>query len=168
MHRCWISRGTGAVLVAAIALGAVSLVPASASVHANRYVKSVKLTVTGASTATLKGAKGQCYISRDGYNIDFDAKDYPGLGPDGSLASAGPGPATPRAKRATYSAFTARIDGARYVLDDTDGLKAVSDAVTLNIKRKSIKFDEYPIIEFETQAHATMTGIVKCKAAALH
>ena len=169
MHKSRIARGASALLLAT-ALGALAAVPAEAEVRANRYVKSVDLTVDGATSVELDGDDGQCFISRDGYNIDFDAKDYPSLGTGGSLASGGPGPATPAAKRSTYAAFTARIDGVGYVLDDADGYATIRKTVKLNVKKRTITFDEYPIVEVGAAGgdRATVSGVVKCKPAAVH
>jgi hypothetical protein len=102
-------------------------------------------------------------ITTDGYNIDFDAKDFPVLGVDGELSSGGPGPATAPDQKRSYTAFSATIDGTFYVEDDSSGLAAINAAVTLNVKKKTIKFNAYPIIAPETEVPATMTGIVKCK-----
>lgn len=158
----WSARGVCAVLMGA-ALAAACTIPASASVGSKRSVKKVNLTVEAASSVTLKGTKGQCLITTDGYNIDFDAKDYPDLGADGELASGGPGPATAPDQKRSYTAFSATIDGTFYVEDDSNGLAAINEAVTLNVKKKTIKFNAYPIVAPETESSATMTGIVKCK-----
>jgi hypothetical protein len=166
VRRSWVARGVASALMMA-ALVAAASAPASASVGGNRYVKSVKLTVEGATTVTVKGNGGQCLITRDGYNLDFEAEDYPSLGTGGSLASGGPGPETPKAQRAGYAAFTARIDGAGYVLDDAAGDEAISDTVKLSVKKRTITFDEYPIVAVEDGEQATVSGTVKCKAAAV-
>jgi len=155
-------RGACALLVA-VTLGAAGTIPASATVGANRYIKKVNLTIAVTPSVTLKGTKGQCLITADGYNIDFDAKDYPSLGANGGLASGGPGPATVPSQRRIYTAFNAEIDGISYREDDTNGSDAINAAVALNVKKKTIKFKAYPIIAAETGVQATMTGTVKCK-----
>ncbi len=155
-------RGAWGVLLLAAALSAANTSPAAATVAGKPSVKKVKLTLDVAPPVTLTGTKGQCLITTDGYNIDLDGKDYPGLGADGGLASGGPGPATAPAQRRQYTAFSANIDGTLYVEDDTDGLDAINSAVTLNVKKKTIRFKAYPIIAVETEAPATMSGIVKC------
>lgn len=163
MFKRWNSRGTWAALLVAMTLGAASTGAASATVGANQHIKKVTLTVETTPSVTLKGTKGQCLITTDGYNIDFDAKDYPGLGVDGGLSSGGPGPATAADQKRSYTAFSATIDGTSYVEDDSSGLAAINSAVTLNVKKKTIKFNAYPIIAPETESPATMTGTVKCK-----
>ena len=80
-----------------------------------------------------------------------------------SLASGGPGPATEQDQKRLYTAFSATIDGTFYAEDDSDGLDAINEAVTLNVKKKIIKFKAYPIIAPETETPATLTGTVKCK-----
>jgi hypothetical protein len=163
MFKPWSSRGAWAALLAAMTLAAASTGSASATVGANRHIKKVNLTVEATPSVTLKGTKGQCLITTDGYNIDFDAKDYPGLGVDGELSSGGPGPNTAPGQKRSYTAFSATIDGTSYVEDDSSGLAAINAAVRLNVKKKTIKFNAYPIIAPETEVPATMTGIVKCK-----
>jgi hypothetical protein len=151
------------VLLVAATLGAAGTIPASASVGSSRSVKKVNLTVNTTPSVTLKGTGGQCLITTDGYNISFDAKDYPSLGADGELASGGPGPATAPDQKRSYTAFSATIDGTVFVEDDSSGLAAINAAVTLNVKKKTIKFNAYPIIAPETESSATLTGIVRCK-----
>jgi hypothetical protein len=157
------SRGACATLLVAMALGATGTLTASATVGAKRSIKKVNLTVTVEPSVTLKGTKGQCLITPDGYNIDFDGKDYPTLGAGGGLSSGGPGPATDPTQLRSYTAFNADIAGVSYGEDDSSGLDAISSAVSLNVKKKIIKFNAYPIIAFETGARATMTGTVKCR-----
>jgi len=161
--KSWSSRGACAAILVATALGAVGTITASATGGATRSIKKVNLTINVTPSVTLKGTKGQCLITSDGYNIDFDGKDYPSLGVDGDLSSGGPGPATDPTQRRSYTAFTADIDGVSYGEDDSNGLDPINSAVALNVKKKIIKFNAYPIIAFETGAPATMTGTVKCK-----
>ena len=156
-------RGVWGVLLLAAALGAASTSPAAATVAERRSVKKVKLTLDVSPPVTIKGTKGQCLLTADGYNIDFDGEDYPGLGADGELASGGPGPATAPDQKRQYTAFSATIGGVFYVEDDSGGLDALTSAVTLNVKKKTIRFDAYPIIAPETHTPATMSGIVKCR-----
>lgn len=163
MLKSWSSRGACAAFLVAMAIGAAGTIPVSATVGAKRSIKKVNLTIAVEPSVTLKGTKGQCLITSDGYNIDFDAKDYPSLGVDGGLSSGGPGPATDPAQWRSYTAFTADIDGVSYGEDDSNGLDPINSAVALNIKKKVIKFNAYPIIAFETGASATMSGTVKCK-----
>jgi hypothetical protein len=163
MFEAWGSRGAWAALLVALALGVAITGAASAAVGANRYVKKVRLTVDVTPRVTLKGSQGQCLITTDGYNINFDGEDYPILGAAGELSSGGPGPATAPDQKRLYTAFTATIAGTDYVEDDSRGLDAINAAVTLNVKKKTIKFKAYPIIAVETEVPATMTGIVKCK-----
>lgn len=155
-------RGAWGVLLLAAALGTASTGPAAATVPERRSVKKVKLTLDIAPPVRLTGTKGQCLLTTDGYNIDFEGEDYPSLGVDGGLASGGPGPATDPDQERQYTAFSATIDGASYVEDDSGGLDAINSAVTLNLKKRTIRFEEYPIIAVETQEPATMSGIVKC------
>lgn len=157
------SRGAWAALLVAVTLGAASTGPASATVGASRSIKKVNLTVETTPSVTLKGTKGQCLITTDGYNIAFEAKDFPSLGSDGDLSSGGPGPATDPSKKPQYIAFSATIGGTAYREDDSLSLDEILAAVTLNVKKKTIKFNAYPIIAPGTGVPATMTGIVKCK-----
>ncbi len=157
------SRVACVALLAAVTLGVAGGLPASATVGARRHIKKVNLTIAVTPSVTLKGTKGQCLITTDGYNVDFDVKNYPSLGVDGELSSGGPGPATAPDQKRSYTAFSATIDGTFYVEDDSSGLAAINAAVTLNVKTKTIKFNAYPIIAPETEAPATMTGIVKCR-----
>jgi hypothetical protein len=163
MFKRWSSRGARAALLVAMTLGAAGAVPASATVGARRSIKKVNVTLEATPSVTIKGTKGQCLITTDGYNIDFDAKDYPSLGADGELSSGGPGPATAPDQKRSYTAFSATVGGTFYVEDDSNGLAAINAAVTLNVKRKTIKFTAYPIIAPDTEVRATMTGTVKCK-----
>ena len=163
MLKSWSSRPAWMAFLVAVALGGASAGTASATVGAKRSIKKVNLTITVEPSVTLKGTKGQCLITPDGYNIDFDGKDYPSLGADGGLASGGPGPETDPAQLRSYTAFSADIDGVSYGEDDSNGLDPINSAVTLNVKKKIIKFDAYPIIAFESGAPATMSGTVKCK-----
>ena len=163
MFKRWSSPGAWAVLLVAVMLAAASAGSASATIGARRSIKKVKLTVEITPSVTLKGTKGQCLITTDGYNIDFDAKDYPNLGADGGLASGGPGPATAPDQTRLYVAFSATIDGIVYVEDDSQGLDAITSAVTLNVRKKTIKFNAYPIIDPQTEVPATVTGIVRCR-----
>ena len=157
------SRVACAALLVAVMAGVAGAVPASAAVGAKRSIKKVSVTISLTPTLTLKGTKGQCLITTDGYNINFEAKDYPDLGADGELSSGGPGPATDPAQRRSYTAFSAEIEGTSYREDDTDGGDAINATVTLNVKKKTIKFDAYPIVDVGTGVQATMSGIVKCK-----
>lgn len=51
----------------------------------------VNLSLTGDRTATVQGTKGKCTIPRFGApTYDFAGKDYPSLGPEGSISIAGP------------------------------------------------------------------------------
>jgi hypothetical protein len=163
MSNTWSVRAAWPALLVAVVLGAGSLSPASATVGASRSIKKVNLTVATTPSVTLEGTKGQCLVTTDGYNIDFDAKDYPTLGDDGELSSGGPGPATAQDQKRLYTAFSATIDGSIYREDDSGGLDAINAAVTLNVKKKIIKFSAYPIIATETEVPATMTGVVRCK-----
>ncbi len=150
-------------MLVATALGAVGTNTASAAVGAKRSIKQVNLTIAVEPSVTLKGTKGQCLITSDGYNIAFDAKDYPSLGIEGELSSGGPGPATDPTQRRSYTAFTADIDGVSYGEDDSKGLDSINSAVALSVKKKIIKFNAYPIVAFETGTPATMTGTVRCR-----
>lgn len=163
MSTTWRARGTCVVLLVVSALGVSSALPALATVDARRSIKRVKLTVDVSPSVTLSGRKGQCLVTTDGYNVDFDAEDYPSLGLDGELASGGPGPATAPDQERQYTAFSATIEGTFYVEDDSGGLDAITSAVTLSVKKKTIRFDAYPIVAPETQTPATMSGIVKCR-----
>lgn len=163
MFKRWSSLGTRAALLVVVMLVAASAGSASATIGSKRSIKRVKLTVEVTPSVTLEGTKGQCLITTDGYNVDFDAKDYPSLGADGGLASGGPGPATASDQTRLSVAFSATIDGIFYVEDDSQGLDAITSAVTLNVKKKTIKFNAYPIIDPQTEVAATVTGIVKCK-----
>ena len=145
MFKAWSSRGAWAALMVAVTLGAASTGPASATVRASRSIKKVNLTVGTTPSVTLKGTKGQCLITTDGYNIAFEATDYPSLGSDGDLSSGGPGPTTDPSKRPQYVAFSATIGGTAYREDDSRTLDEIVAAVTLNVKKKTIKFNAYPI-----------------------
>jgi hypothetical protein len=151
------------MVLLAVVLTATSAVPAGATVGASRSVKKVHLTIATPTSVTLAGTKGQCLITADGYNIAFEGDDYPSLGDGGELASGGPGPATAANQKRLYTAFSATIDGTVYVEDDSGGLEAINAAVTLKVKKKTIKFAAYPIVASETGAAATMSGVVKCK-----
>src|SRR5690242_20128421 len=51
----------------------------------------VNLTLTGDRTATIQGTKGTCTIPAFGApSYEFTGKDYPTLGPKGSLTITGP------------------------------------------------------------------------------
>ena len=163
MLKSWGSRAVWAALLVAATLAAASASPVSATVGASASVKKVKLTVDVTPRVTLKGTKGQCLISTDGYNIAFEGKDYPSLGRDGDLASGGPGPATDPNQFPQYIAFSATISGTAYREDGSRTLDDFLAAVTLNVKKKTITFNAYPIVDPGTGATATMTGIVKCK-----
>ena len=163
MFKPWGSRAAWVVLAVAATLAAASTGPVSATVAASSSVKKVKLTVEVTPRATLKGTKGQCLITTDGYNIAFEGKDYPSLGRDGDLSSGGPGPATDPNKFPQYIAFSATIGGTAYREDGSRTLDEFLAAVTLNVQKKTIKFNAYPISAAGTGAPATMTGIVKCK-----
>jgi hypothetical protein len=53
---------------------------------------AVDLTLTGDRTATVKGTKGTCAVSEEfgGSTYEFAGKDYPSLGPEGSISIRGP------------------------------------------------------------------------------
>ena len=164
MFKSWGSRTAWAALLVAVTLAAASTGPVSATVGANASIKKVNLTVETTPSVTLKGTKGQCLITTDGYNIAFEAKDYPSLGRDGDLSSGGPGPATDPDNFPQYVAFSATIGGTAYrEVADSATLDDFLAAVTLNVKKKTIKFNAYPITAPGTGVPATMTGIVKCK-----
>lgn len=163
MFRLWGARATWAALLVAGMLAAASAVPVSATVGASASIKKVKLTVDVTPRVTLKGTKGQCLIIADGYNIAFEGTDYPSLGRNGDLASGGPGPATDPDDYLQYIAFSATIGGTAYREDASRTLDDFLSAVTVNVKKKTLTFKDYPIVAPETGATATMSGIVKCK-----
>jgi hypothetical protein len=163
VFKLWGSRTVWAALLVAATLVATSVAPVSATVGASASVKKVKLTVDVTPPVALKGTKGQCLITTDGYNIAFEGKDYPSLGRDGDLASGGPGPATDPNDFPQYIAFSATIGGTAYREDASRTLDDFLGAVTVNVKKKTLTFKDYPIVAPETGATATMSGIVKCK-----
>ncbi len=50
----------------------------------------VDVVITGDSTATIKGTKGQCSVLPNGAAYSFTGADYPDLGTDGALSVRGP------------------------------------------------------------------------------
>lgn len=58
----------------------------SASTPTPGETVNVDITISGASTATVKGTKGRCQRGNLGTSYDFEGADYPDLGPNGAFS----------------------------------------------------------------------------------